>query len=164
MPRRPVVVREAETRPLRRSEILHNIYTAVDAIGHTVNTTPTVASKDNNGGIAYDYRVAHRVAARAEDRKKRAVAEAVKAGVIFDHTKTPLEPGTTSHPVFLGDQVFITCTVSGISNKTDWEAVVNDLINSGKITLKDVDPLITAHTGPKAERGAHTFSSSLIIP
>ena len=164
MPRRPVVVRETRSQPLKRSEIIDNIHTAFDAIGHTASTMPTVPSTNNNGAAAFEYFAAHRLARRAEARKKRATTQAVEAGVIFDHTKTPLEPGTNAHPVFLGDQVFISCTVANITDKVDWEAIVTDLVNNKKVAIKEVEALVKKYTMPKAERGAHTFSSTLIIP
>ena len=162
MPRRPVVVKETAPRVLRSSEIRDNIRTAFYAIGNTPQTRPTRPSERNDGAIAYEYFVSYRLASEAETRKKKAVAQAVEAGVIFDHNKDPLPPGTSQHIVYHGDQVLILCNVANITDKVDWEAIVTDLISSKKVALKDIEVLAKKHTVPKAEKGAHTFSSTLL--
>lgn len=147
---------------LRRSQIIDNIHTAFDAIGNTDNTRPSVPSVDNRGATAFEYFCAYELARRAGKRKDVASAAAIEAGVIFDPKKTPLEPGTKQHPVYLGDQVFIQCSVASITDVTDWEAIVTDLVNAKKVTIKEVEALVRKHTAPKSDKGAHTFTSTLL--
>jgi hypothetical protein len=75
------------------------------------NGTEAPPSKNNSESIAWEYYVAFNLASMAEARKKAAIQECIKAGVLFDHTKNPAEPGT-ERSVFNGENITINLKVS----------------------------------------------------
>src|SRR5678815_5817041 len=66
---------------------------AVLNIGKT-NGTKLPAPKSNTEGVALQYWLWSHVAKQVEALRKSASREAIKVGVIFDHTKDPQDPGT----------------------------------------------------------------------
>jgi hypothetical protein len=59
---------------------------------------------------ALEYHIASQLNREAEARKKKAIAAAVKSGVLFDHLKEPM-PAGTNQVIYSGNSVEISVAV-----------------------------------------------------
>lgn len=107
---------------------------------------------------AWEYHVASHLLRIAETRRAAAITAAIKAGVLFDHSKAPLPVGT-NRIVYAGAIVEITVSVAAGVEGVDHTAFVADLIKA-KVDPKLIGRLSNRH---KTEtRPAHKFVSSLV--
>jgi hypothetical protein len=115
-------------------------------------------SKRNDEPIAWAYHVAAHLARIAEAQKRKAIAAAVKAGVMFDPEKQPMVEGTHAL-IYSGEVVQIEVEVTAARTHLDTDALFADLAKAGvKQTL--IDRLVTKHT--HNNRPPHKFTSSLM--
>jgi hypothetical protein len=124
----------------------------------TQAATAMPPSKRNNEPHAWEYHVASHLLRIAEARKKKAQAAAIKAGIMFDHEKAPLVPGTTKQ-VYAGDVVEISVAVTTPQSRLDHAALIDDAewtAPQRNLLLK----LIAKHT--LASRPPHKFTASLL--
>jgi hypothetical protein len=107
---------------------------------------------------AYEYHVASQLSRFAEARKRKAHAAAVKAGVMFDHLKDPMEPGT-AQVVYAGAVIEISVAVGQPVAGIDHDGFVEGLLLAG-VKLSLIKRLSARHATDT--RPAHTFTSSLV--
>jgi hypothetical protein len=124
-----------------------------------VGTACTPPSKANTGKEAWDYFIAAKIEAYGKAMKKKAVDKAVKAGVIFDHMKSPLAPGS-DEVVYSGDVVQIRCTVKQPSTSTDSKKLIDMIIASGLINASILANMVAG--AETKSRAAHTFTAELV--
>lgn len=126
----------------------------------TTNGTAMPQSPSNNEHIAYELHIALALARLAEGRKKHAMKEAVKAGIIFDHEKEP-KPAGTKETLFNGSVVQVDVSVKTPTSRFDHNKFIDDLLATF-ITLprEEVEALVFKHT--YLNRPAHTFTTELV--
>lgn len=131
--------------------------TAFAEIGSSA-VTAMPRSKSNREPIAWELLVSKHLKRLADAREKKAVKEAVKAGVIFDPEKQPLPVGSNAM-IYAGDVVEISCEVGTPQVRLDLQGLLPDLEKAGikpPVLLK----LITKHTHDN--RAPHKFSATLV--
>lgn len=138
------------------AKLINAINVAFDKIGK-VNGTAMPKSDNNLDSTAYDLFIADHLARRAKSRKDEAHKNAVNAGVLFDHTKEPREPG--NYALFSGDIVAFTCNVKSPASFLDAKTLRTLLIKQG-MPAELVDKLIAQATSKRAP--AHTFTGALM--
>jgi hypothetical protein len=132
---------------------------AFAAIGTAAgNGTSMPRSKKNTEPVAWEYHCASHLARIAEARKAKAIAAAVKAGVMFDPAKQPLPVGSNAL-VYAGEVVEIACTVGTAATRLDAAAFADDLEKAG-VKRALIDRLALKHT--IENRAPHKFTSSLV--
>lgn len=114
-------------------------------------------SRKNTEATAWNYHVAAHLVRIAEARKKKALAAAVKLGVMFDHTKAPMPVGTEAL-VYAGDVVEIAVSVSTPSERLDATALGVALVKAG-VKLALVEKLFRQCTNTNG--APHKFTSTL---
>ena len=130
---------------------------AVLNIGKT-NGTKLPAPKSNTEGVALQYWLWSHVAKQVEALRKSASREAIKVGVIFDHTKDPQDPGTEKL-IYRSDSVFVTLRVANPSTRVDNDTLIRELRKAG-VKQTVLDNAIIAAT--KTNNAPHYFSANLV--
>lgn len=113
---------------------------------------------DAQEASALEYHVASQLNREADARKKKAVAAAIRSGVLFDHLKEPMEPGT-SQVIYSGRSVEISVAVGQPIEGVDHDGFVDGLLAAG------VKPALIKRLAAKhatETRPAHRFTSSLV--
>lgn len=131
---------------------------AFGEIGSSIATAMPRSKSGNREPFAWELLVSKHLKRLADAREKKAVKEAVKAGVIFDPEKQPLPVGSNAM-VYAGDVVEISCEVGTPQTRLDLEGLLPDLEKAGikpPVLLK----LITKHT--HNNRAPHKFSATLV--
>jgi hypothetical protein len=141
----------------RAQTLTEAIKAAFDAIG-TEGRTSMPPSSSNTDPIAWEYHVASLLLRYAEKRRERATKAAVKAGVLFDHTESPLPIGT-ERDIYEGKVLAIGVSVVEPQVKFDDEAFVLDLAKAG-VKPAVLKRLRHKHTHPF--KPIHRFSSRLL--
>lgn len=119
-------------------------------------------SQNNTEGVAWDYYVAAKIEAYGKASKKAVVKLAIKQGVLFDHEKTPKEPGT-DEDVYHGDVIAINLKVKEPSQTFDGKKFYAALVSQKLVSdsnMVDVDALYEECF--KESRPAHTFTPTLL--
>ncbi len=107
---------------------------------------------------AWEYHVSSRLLRIAESRRDKAIAAAIKAGVLFDHFKKP-RPVGTHEIVYSGAIIEIILSVSAGTPGVDHDGFVADLVKA------KIDPKLLRRLATKwaiETRPAHKFVSSLV--
>ena len=115
-------------------------------------------SRKNTEPFAWEYHVASLLLRLAEARRRRAIKAAVGAGVIFDHEKEPLAPGS-DQVVYAGDVVEIRVAVATPASVLDVPAFLADLAKAG-VKPALITRLTNKHTHDN--RAPHKFTSSIV--
>ena len=145
-------------RTAQANALTAGIGAAFAAIG--VQSPTTMPKSPRNGEpFAYEYHVASLLARLAEARKRKAVSEAVKAGVMFDPDKTPRPVGTDAL-VYAGDVVEISVSVTTPTTKVDMEAFLADISKKHKVPADKLAALLVQHT--HKNRAPHQFKSTIV--
>lgn len=111
------------------------------------------------GEAAWEYHVASALHRLSETRRNAAIKEAIRAGVMFDHEKTPAAAGT-QRVVYAGPIVEIAVKVAdGGRAGLFVDGFVADLIKA-KVDPKLIERLRAKHR--TETRPAHGFTSSLV--
>ncbi len=126
------------------------------AIGNSKETAMP-RSKGNLEPLAWEVLVAKHLKRIAAAREKKAVAAAVKAGVMFDPEKQPLPIGTQAL-IYAGDVVEIAVAVSAPGSHLDQPALIEDLEKAG-LKLPVVNRLFNKHTSEN--RAPHMFTATI---
>lgn len=116
-------------------------------------------SKQNTEGFAWDYMIASKIEKFGKSAKEKAVKEAIKSGVMFDHEKKPLAAGS-EETVYSGDVVKIDVKVKQASESIDTKKLISFIRASGLIPAVELDVWIEDST--KTARPAHTFTAELL--
>ena len=101
-----------------RNRVVDAINVAFAGIGTGETKMPPVKKGDNKSAIAWEYFLAHFLNTLAAARLKTAKANAVEAGILFDHEKDPRPPGT-NEPIFEGEHVVVWLQVKRGSTRVD---------------------------------------------
>lgn len=126
-------------------------------IGVSIETSMP-RSRGNKEPLAWEFLVARELKRLADARDKKAVREAVKAGVMFDPEKQPLVTGASA-VVYAGDVVQISVDVGTPQARVDTVELVADLIAAG-VNRAMLTRLVAKHT--HESRAPHRFSGSLV--
>ena len=105
-----------------------NIDADFDKLGTKKQTPPP--SKNNLAAIAWEFFISHTLQVRASARYKAATKEAVKAGVLFDHEKEPLEAGTKKE-IYNRDSIVVSVEVRSPYEKVDVDKMISYLVGKG---------------------------------
>jgi hypothetical protein len=139
-----------------QAAVLNNkIAGQLSAIG--ADLMPT--SKHNTESHAWNYLIASKIESYGKKLKETTRKEAIKAGVMFDHEKTPREPGTNT-AIYTGDVVTINCAVKMPSTTFDHKQFSASLLSAGLMS-EEIENIFAASF--KASRPAHTFTAELLI-
>lgn len=141
----------------RANAMIAALNTAFAEIGN-VGATVMPKARKNLEPIAWELYVATHLLRIAEARKKKAAERAIRAGVIFDHEKEPLEEGTNSL-IYAGELVEIAVQVGTPQTRVDPVGLGAAMEKSG-ISAKVVARLVAANT--VATRAPHKFQATLI--
>lgn len=119
-------------------------------------------STNNGEPYAWEYYLASKMEKFCKAKKAAAVKASVKAGVLFDHGKEPMEPGT-DQDAYSGSVVRINVLVRKPACSLDGAGFLQALENSASFTDEQMD-IITqlAADNTKEARPAHVFTASLI--
>lgn len=128
------------------------------AIGVKAEGTKMPRSKGNLEPLAWDVFLGKHLKRMADAREKKAVAAAVKAGVMFDPEKQPMVEGTNAL-IYAGEVVEISVGVTTAATRFDADAFVDALEKAG-VPRKTLDRLRAAHT--HANRCPHSFKATLV--
>lgn len=115
-------------------------------------------STNNAESYAWDYYVANKIEAYGKKAKDAARKAAIKNGVMFDHEKEPLEPGS-QQDVYSGDVIRISVAVKQPITKVDGEEFYEALKKIGLVDEKVEKLFLAAH---RTSRPAHTFTATLL--
>jgi hypothetical protein len=139
----------APGRANSRTDAINDAFAAIGV------TSTRATAKD---AAALEYHWASHLLRIAETRRKKATADAIELGVIFDPIDAP-EPVGANRVVFAGSVVEISVAVAAPMQGVDHAAFVADLLKAG------VKPALIKRLGAKhayQSRPAHKFSSSLL--
>lgn len=140
-----------------RNKLVDAINVAFNSIGTTKPTLPP-RSNENTALIAWDFFVADRLLAMAKKRKEYAHANAVRAGVIFDHMKYPRTPEDNGM-LYVGEHVGIYLAVKSPGKRVDVDLMCELLEERGV----SQDVIYAARDkATKESKPAHEFRVSLI--
>lgn len=127
--------------------------------GSAMPRWPGDAVEKPRGVAAWEYHVASALLRLAEKRRDAAIKEAIRAGVMFDHEKTPAAAGT-QRVVYAGPIVEIAVKVAdGGRAGLFVDGFVADLIKA-KVDPKLIERLRAKHR--TETRPSHAFTSSLV--
>lgn len=141
------------TRANAKTEALNDAFANIGKSGDT----KMPRSKKNTEPTAWEVFVAQHLSRIAEARKKKAIAVAVKAGVMIDHEAEPLAIGSRSL-IYAGDVVEISCSVTTPTTRLDVKEFTADLEKAG-VKLPLINRLLNKHT--HENRAPHKFVSTL---
>lgn len=122
------------------------------------NGTRMPRSSKASDKIAWEYHIASHLARIAEARRERAHRDAVKLGVLFDHTKAPLPQGT-EQVVYAGDVVEIAVKVTTPADRLDPTELGVALVKVG-VPMRTVEKVFRQCTHQTA--APHRFVSSIV--
>jgi hypothetical protein len=115
-------------------------------------------SRNNMDPIAWELFAAQHLSRIADARKKKAVAAAQDAGIVFDPAKDP-RPAGTDAVIYQSDAVRVTVKVATPRESIDHAAWVAGLLVHRPTLAKLAAALNKTHT--VVARAAHTFTASL---
>ena len=115
-------------------------------------------AKLNTEPAAWEVFVSGHLLRIAEARKKKAVRDAIKLGVMFDHEKQAMVAGTEAL-IYAGDVVEISVSVTSPGTKVDMEALGLAIVKAG-VKLPAYERMLAACTSEN--RPPHKFVASLI--
>jgi len=131
--------------------------TAFAAIGVSAPDTKMPKSRRNDEPFAYEVFCAKHLRRIAEARETKAVKEAVKAGVMFDHEKKPMAVGTTAL-VYAGEVVEIGVSVTAPATRLDADAFCAALVKAG---MKEATVTRLRSASTVDNRAPHKFVATL---
>lgn len=140
-----------------RTRLIDTVNVMFSKIG-TTNGTTRPETKNNRAPIAWELWVSSHLASVAKGRYEQAKKAALNAGIIFDHFKTPHEPGYEH--IYEDDVVEVWLKVNKPSRSYDVDKLCSYLIGRGVSKKAINEALVHASTQGKA---AHTFTASLIV-
>src|SRR5262252_1923957 len=147
------------TTAFSHARIRNAIENAVRNIGTTNGTKrPDVPTIDNRAPIAYKFAVARMVRRIAGALYETATKEALDAGVLFDHKKSPLASGVVK-TLYQDDVVTVTCTTStphDLLSRTKLRELLHERFG---ITAAEFDKLMKDSTTKSA--APHVFNASI---
>lgn len=143
------------TRAMTKTEALTQAFTD---IGHAAGTLMPRSVNKASEPLAWEFFAAKLLEKIAAARTKRAIKEAVKGGVMFDHSQHP-EPIGTNRVVYDGDVIRIDLEVGTPGTRLDVDALIPALVKAG-LRLDRVNELINKHTTENA--APHKFVASLV--
>ncbi len=127
-------------------------------IGGKADGTSMPRSRGNLEPLAWDVFCAKHLKRLADAREKKAVAAAVKAGVMFDPEKQPAPVGTAAL-VYAGDVIEIGVEVTTPRTRLETDELFADLVKTG-VPQKTLDRLVAKHTHDN--RAPHKFTATLV--
>lgn len=137
-----------------RNRITDAINMAFSAVGVSADTC-SPQSRDNKAPIAWEYFIAGHLTALASGRFKKAKADAIKAGILFDHDEHP-KPTGMYEPLYDGEHIAIELEVKRPSQR------VNASKMSEYLVAKGVSPKLLADAtefATSTNRAAHVFTA-----
>jgi len=143
-----------------QAALLNNtIATQLDAVGKGIMPQ----SNNNRESEAWDYFIGTKIEKFGKAMRDKARKKAIKVGVLFDHEKAPMPPGT-DEVVFAGDVITINCTVKAGAESVDGRAFYNAVLAARIIDAADL-PVFKQlfDNATKVNRGAHTFAAELTV-
>ncbi len=135
-----------------------NIQRALNSIGNT-NGTRLPVTKSNTGEAALQYWLWKFVAKVVTGKATEATANAIKAGVLFDHKKAPLPDGTEKQ-VYHSDVVNVNVLVKKAAQRLDADVLKANLRTMFKLSQEQVDSAFEASM--KYNNAPHEFSAVLV--
>jgi hypothetical protein len=136
-----------------------SINIAFDEIGYANGTAIPRGTKDKREAAAWEYHWASHLLRIAEIRRRKAAAECVKLGVMFDPKQDPLPVGTNA-TVFAGKLVEIAVQVAAPIERIDFLPLWDLLEKKFKLPRAKLDAVIADHTYELP--AAHKFITSLV--
>jgi hypothetical protein len=124
------------------------------------NQKPTLPprSEENTAPIAWDYFVSCHLLALAKKRRDVAHANAIRAGIIFDHMKHPRTPEDTGM-IYTGDQVGVYLVVRNPGKRVNIDKMEAWLLKTG-VPQETLD--VARMHATEESKPAHEFKVSLI--
>lgn len=146
------------TRANAKTESINGAFAEIGHSGTTVMPRRP-SNKDNLEPIAWEVFMSKHLKRLADAREKKAVVAAVKAGVMFDHTRQPLAEGTNAL-VYAGDIIEISCSVTTPGTKLDTVSLFNELETKHGVKVGVIAKLTEKFTSYNA--CPHKFVATII--
>lgn len=134
------------------------VNTAFADIGHAP-ATAMPKTKGNLEHLAWEVFMSKHLKRLADAREKKAVAEAVKAGVMFDPAKQPLPEGSNAL-VYAGEVIEIACSVGTARARVDTAGLFMELIAKHGVRESLIQKLTDKYS--LDTQAPHKFTATLI--